>query len=269
MDGSVLHASPSSLYGQVGQDLLSRIVSGQFPPGCALPTETVLCEQYGVSRITVRRAVADLAARGLVVRRRGIGSFVAIRSGEQREFHLTGFLEETRNHDIRTISAGTVPADADTAEALRVQPGTPVRHIRSVVHRDAEAFTVADAFTVDSGPLRGEETDYASKALSVQVLGRRLGRRIERAEQQIDAVTADPVLVEHLGLKRGSAVLRARRTYFTVDDQPIQFLVIRYHPARYRFFVDLLPRAGTSAFQAQAGVSARSNNENMRVEEEK
>ena len=200
----------------------------------------------------MRRAVSDLVARRLVVRKRGIGSFVAGRNAELREFHLTGFLDETRAFDSRTVLNRPAKADADTASALRLPIEAAVRHIRTVVHRDGEPFTVADAYTIDAAGVRGEEADYRSAQPSAEMLGRRLGRRIERAEQQIDAVAADAVLAGLLGVKRGSPVIRARRTYFATGDKPIQFLTVRYHPERYRFIVDLLPRSGSSAFETHA-----------------
>ena len=117
---------------------------------------------------------------------------------------------------------------------------------------------MADAYTVDAASTRGEEADYHSTRPAAQMLGRRLGRRIERAEQQIDAVAADAVAAELLGVKRGSPMIRARRTYFATGDQPIQFLAVRYHPERYRFIVDLLPRSGSSAFEGACGPGCNS-----------
>ena len=76
MDGTAIQVSPSSLHQKVKDDLLARIQSGQLPPGAAMPTEAALCREYGVSRITVRRAMAELVTRRLVTRRRGVGSFV-------------------------------------------------------------------------------------------------------------------------------------------------------------------------------------------------
>jgi DNA-binding GntR family transcriptional regulator len=82
-------------------------------------------------------------------------------------------------------------------------------------------------------------------------MGERLGRRIIRAEQELDAVSADNAAATALGLSLGTPIIRARRVYYTVGDQPLQYTVIRYHPAHYRFIVDLVPRNGTSAFASK------------------
>ena len=238
MDGSSLHVAPESLHGRVMQDLLARITVGEVRPGAALPTEAALCRQYGVSRITVRRAVADLAARGLVSRKRGVGSFVTARGDILRTVRLTGFLDEARPFQTRPLFDREVQADADAARALGVAEGAPIRHLRSLVHFDGEPYTVSDSFThLESGPV------------TVDPAGKRLGHRIGRAEQELDAVAADGVLAGQLGLKRGAPVMRARRVYVTPGGRPVQYLIVRYHPRHYRFVIDLLPRQGASTYQ--------------------
>ena len=248
---TVVQVAPPSLYGKVIAVLAQSIAAGDLKPGDALPTEGEMCRQYGVSRITVRRAMTELVNRRLVVRKAGVGSFVAGRPGVLREFHLTGMLEDRREFPSRTLLNQTEPAGAEVAAALRLAVGTPVRHLRTLVHRGDTAMTVADAFTQDGPEWRIEEADYQSEMQAVARMGLRLGRRIERAEQVMDAVAADAVLAEQLGLKRGRPVMRVRRTYFSTEAEPIQFIVIRYHPDRYSFSAELLPRTGTMAFEAR------------------
>lgn len=250
-DTTVIQVAPPSLYGKVIADLEQSIAGGDLEPGAPLPTEGEMCRQYGVSRITVRRAMAELVSRRLVIRKAGVGSFVAGRPGVLREFHLTGMLEDRREFPSRTLLNQAEPAGAEVAAALRISVGTAVRHLRTLVHRGEAAMTVADAYTQDGPEWRIEEADYRSEMQAVARMGLRLGRRIERAEQVMDAVAADAVLVEHLGLKRGRPVIRVRRTYFSSDAEPIQFIVIRYHPDRYSFSADLVPRAGSMAFEAR------------------
>lgn len=257
MDGHAIHISPSSLHEQVTNDLLARIQGGQLRPGEPMPTEAGLCREYGVSRITVRRAVAVLVERGLVVRRRGVGSFVTGRPAELREFHLVGFLDDKLAFAHQMLLNAVDHADERIAAALGLEPGSPVRHIRTVVHRDGEPFTVTDAYTADLPDRRVSEADFAAPVPSVHKMGERMGRRVTRAEQELDAVAADPVAAQHLGVAVGTPVIRARRVYYSAGDQPIQYLIVRYHPDRYRFVVDLVPRAGTTAYEAlpQAGTA--------------
>lgn len=248
MDGTAIHFSPSSLHERVTSDLLRRITSGQLAPGAMLPTELELCRDYGVSRITIRRAVTALVDRRLVVRRRGVGSFVTGRPAELREFHLVGFLDDKLAFAHDVLLSTVISADERIAAALGLEPGSPVRHIRGLVHRDGEPLTITDAYTADLPERRQSETDYTPDVPVAHKLGERLGRRVSRAEQDLDAVAADGPTAKLLGVARGTPVIRARRVYFTTGDQPIQYLVVRYHPDRYRFVVDLVARSGTTAF---------------------
>jgi DNA-binding GntR family transcriptional regulator len=243
-----IQTSSTSLHQQVTNDLLARIQSGHFQPGEAIPTEVELCREYGVSRITIRRAVAELVARRLITRRRGVGSFVTGRSADLREFHLVGFLDDKLEFDHQMICNAVEHADERIAAALGLEPGSPVRHICTVVHRDGEPFTVADAFTADLPDRRVDELDFATRVPVAQKMGQRLGCQISRAEQELDALPADAAVAKHLGIARGTPIIRARRVYYSAGDTPIQYLVVRYHPDRYRFVVDLVPRAGTTAF---------------------
>lgn len=257
---SPIHVSPGSLHERVTADLLARIQAGSLVPGEMIPTELALCAEYGVSRITVRRAVAALVERGLITRRRGVGSFVTGRSAALREFHLVGFLDDKLVLDHRVLQDSVGPAEERVAGLLGIEPGSPARHIRSLVHKDGEAFTLTDAYTADLPDRRVSTADYAGGVPSATAMGRRLGQRIVRAEQELDAVAADTLAAIHLGLPPGTPVIRARRTYFSASDQPIQHLVVRYHPARYRFMVDLVPRSGTTAFATRPETAAPFHN---------
>jgi GntR family transcriptional regulator len=241
MDGSFIQVTPISLHGQVMQDLLCRIADGHAKPGDALPTEEALCRQYGVSRITVRRAIADLAARGLVSRKRGVGSFVTAQPDGLRTIYLSGFLDEVLPFETLVLSDRAIPADAPAAAALNVSQGSMIRHVRARVSFGDVPHTVTDSYThLGAGPV------------TVARDGTRLGHKIEKAEQELDAIAADTVLAKQLGLKRGAPVMRARRIYFTEGRRPVQYFVVRYHPDHYRFLVDLLSRGGASTYQMAA-----------------
>src|SRR5262249_7744767 len=119
---------PLPLYHQLEQDLVERITGGEFEPGAALPTEERICEQYGVSRITVRRALESLFAQGLIVRRRGVGSFVAERKRGVRSVHLSGslddFLATAGALEVEVISLAPIDPPDDVREALELSPET-------------------------------------------------------------------------------------------------------------------------------------------------
>ncbi|WP_370282932.1 GntR family transcriptional regulator [Pseudooceanicola sp.] len=233
-----------ALYQQVSRDLLDRIAGEGLEKGAMLPSEAELCQQYGVSRITIRAAIGQLVERGLLVRRPGVGTFVTGRSNTAREFNLVGFLEEGRLFTSEPVSNEVLEADARLAELLDLAPGAPVRHIRTAVHREGEPLTVADGYSADTPEERLSEEDYRRPVASAIAIGIRTRRRILRAEQTLEAVAASGEVARLLDLSEGTPVIRARRIYFTAKDRPVYYLEVRYHPSHYDFNVDLVLREG-------------------------
>lgn len=233
-----------ALYQQVSRDLLDRIAGEGLEKGAMLPSEAELCQQYGVSRITIRAAIGQLVERGLLVRRPGVGTFVTGRSNTAREFNLVGFLEEGRLFTSEPVSNEVLEADARLAELLDLAPGAPVRHIRTAVHREGEPLTVADGYSADTPEERLSEEDYRRPVASAIAIGIRTRRRILRAEQTLEAVAASGEVARLLDLSEGTPVIRARRVYFTAKDRPVYYLEVRYHPSHYDFNVDLVLREG-------------------------
>jgi DNA-binding GntR family transcriptional regulator len=225
-----LHAY-SSLHEQVRQDLLDRILAEEYKYGDRLPAEDELCEHYGVSRITVRRAVSELAAQFIVTRRRGVGTEVSYRSSSRRVFRLSGFFENNSlfQHELKFEKESE--ADEQVAKALDCAVGTPVIHRRVVTHLDKKHFTLAEIYS---------RLDSKSNAL---------GPRIQRAEQELSAALADETVLECLGVAVGTPMIAARRTYFSASSERVRFLYARYHPENYRFLVDLQPGGGRPMFE--------------------
>lgn len=244
-----INISSKSLHEQVRHDLLARISDGEFKAGDMLPSEDLLCKQYGVSRITIRRAVTDLAAQFFVTRKRGVGTVVTRRFHNRREFRLTGYFGDNPRLNATRLMDESQPANEEVAAALEVDVGTPVHHIRTLTHRDNQPYTFSDAYTVE--PVT--EPSVGKVSFSGAELDR-LGWRIARAEQELDAVKASAVVARHLGLRAGSPIMRARRVFLSADDQPVRYTVSCYHPDRYRFTVDLRPGYDQVSVEPGAGL---------------
>jgi DNA-binding GntR family transcriptional regulator len=242
MEGSLLrNQAARSLQQQVLEGLLRRIGT-EFHHGALLPSEAVLCAEYGVSRITIRAALSKLVDQGVLVRKQGVGTFVAGRQRTARSFTLLGFLNEIRAHTYRVVLSEITPAPDEVVEALGIYPKTTVQHLRCVVEREGEALTLADSWTPVGSGHELTDTDLRVGIPSVQAMAFRVGERIERAEQVLEPAALEPELALHLDLPAGTPILRARRTYIATGDRPVQYAVIRYHPTRFRFDVDLLMR---------------------------
>lgn len=154
MDQRGAHAvirTSASLHEQVRAALAQEIQDGRYDTTGRLPAEPELCERFGVSRVTVRRAVADLEELGVVQRRQGAGTFVTRRSDVLGAMSIGGFADKfshTGGLKSRVIkTAATVPADAEMAESLEVEPDDPV-------------FVLERVFLLDDAPLSLDRSIY-------------------------------------------------------------------------------------------------------------
>lgn len=139
-----------SLHEQVRNTLLSEIERGLFD-GDKIPAEPELCERFGVSRITIRRAVADLESLGVVTRRQGLGTFISPKTAHVSTMAMGGFSDTlTGKGEMtrRVLRAEVVEADEVAAVALGVSVGSPV-------------FQLVRVFAVDGVPLSIDESWYS------------------------------------------------------------------------------------------------------------
>lgn len=237
-----LEPGPVPLYYQLEQQLRARIDAQEFAPGDCLPSEDQICELYGVSRITVRRALEALQQQGLIERRRGVGSFVADR-GSGMNSRLSGSLNEFLSSAaaLRTSCLSLKPElpPAEVRDLLELQPGDMAIHLRSVGSLDA-AGPVAYLeiwFPPDIGDtLRPEEIDGALPVVRLVETKKQL--RLTRAEQVIEPDRAGAEAARYLGVDAGEPILKVRRVYYAHPDRPIEVAYVRYHPQRYRYAVD-------------------------------
>jgi GntR family transcriptional regulator len=227
----------SALIARIGVDL---------HPGDRLPTEDALIDEYGVSRITVRRALQNLAVRKLVVTRRGVGSFVSTPIFSQPLTALTGFVEEMdarglRSH-ARVLLIEEVTAQPHVREALELPLGAKVVHIERV--RLAAGCPVSFDQTYlpcEVGRLIAQD-DLENEPIFA-LLETRHGTPLIEAEYSLRADTADASVAEALEVARGSAIMRIERTSFTTGQKPVDYEVLHYRGDAMTFTARL-PRSG-------------------------
>lgn len=138
------------LYRRIEKDLLTQIVEGRLEPGQMVPPERELCDHYGVSRITVRRAIRELETTGYVQRRQGKGTFVS-RSRIRREMgRLISFSEELRMQGrvpgSRLLSLQHRPADLATATLLHIGEGDPTWIVERLRLADSEVASLSISY---------------------------------------------------------------------------------------------------------------------------
>jgi GntR family transcriptional regulator len=232
--------SPIPLYHQISVLLESRIQDGEYPVGTVIPSEDELQIEFGVSRATVRQAVGELVRRGMVMRRRGSGTWVlpdASRLASSRFRGSLANLMSERSARMKTveITRGLKPLGR-VADLLQVGAGTVTRITREW---EFEQLPIAYKLNYVLEP-------YAEK-VTKQVLARephlmRLiesrGARIVRAEQSIRARVADKTVSDHLNIAIGAPVLFVERLVFEEFEGPVELAQTWYQGDTYEYSID-------------------------------
>jgi GntR family transcriptional regulator len=207
-----------------------------------LPTEERLCEDYGVSRITVRRALDDLTVQGLIIRRRGVGRFVAKPPDGVRSVRLVGSLDEFLASagalDTRFLSLDAVDPPAKAVEALKLTAGE--RAVRLELTNQLEGHPVGYLeifFPIWAGQVVTRQ-DIQPHVPIIRMVERKLNLRVNRAEQVIEADVAGDIAARHLGLRPKDPILRVTRIYYAMDERPVEAVFVRYHPDHYRYAIN-------------------------------
>ena len=218
-------------------------------PGDILPSERRLCDDHGVSRITVRKAIGDLESEGLLVRVRGKGTFIAARTARSR-LHLASFTDEMRRMGLAPSTTvllveRAVPP-ARTASALGLGPGGSAEafHIRRLRSADGLPISIDDGW-YPVGLLPGLDGLDLRQSI-YRALAEQYGFTIDRAEQTVGAAEATPETAALLGLTARKPVLVADRVSYS-GEHAVEHALTTYRGDRYELQMSLV------AHGAQAG----------------
>ena len=241
---------PVPKYHQVYLVLREQLHEGRFAR--ALPGELALMREFGVARVTVRKALERLAAERLIERTPGRGT-VPLRGSRGNGAPVagagfSGFVESLVSigltTSVRVLSVETIACPDGVAALLALAPGTPVQKaVRVRRTRD--------------GPL-SHITTFVPKALApfgrrelarqpILVLMERAGTRIGRATQVVSARLADAEVARPLDVAVGSALLAVQRLIHDADGRPVQWLQGLYRPDRYQYRMELSALDGSDA----------------------
>ena len=244
-------ALPLPKYHQIYLVLREQLHEGRFAQG--LPGELALMRQFGVARVTVRRALQQLAGEGLISRERGRGTrpIAAAEPAEARQktTRLTGLLENivsmTQNTTVRVLEVASVGASGEVAQALQLAPGADVQKaVRVCSTREGPLSFITTWVPGDLARSFGKR-ELAKKP--ILVLLEEAGVRVGGAHQTISARLADAQVATHLGVAVGSALLAVRRLVYDANERPVQWLHGLYRPDRYTYEMQLSRVGGIDA----------------------
>jgi GntR family transcriptional regulator len=230
---------PIPLYHQVRLLLAERIRRGDFPPNSLMPGEHQIAERLGASRITVKRALNELAAAGLVSRRRGLGTVVT----PQVELPIVTGSFSTLMDSLRAMGHETQvelveaprmePAGHEVAQALGVERGAPVLRVVRLRRLAGSPFSYLISWLPERVAANCE-----SRALAEQTMLSLLetaGAAPHEAELWISSVGADPAVSAALETAVGAPLLRIDRIMRQADGRAVQFIHAHYHADRFRY----------------------------------
>jgi GntR family transcriptional regulator len=238
-------AAAAPRYQQVADDLTKRIGTGKYPVGGYLPTEMELCEQYSISRHTVREALRGLRDAGLISRRRRIGTEVVARTPKASYLQPTNsigdLLQYAEETQLSILETKHVICDAALAEMLECREGTRWLRVNSLraVPGDARPVCMTTAYL----DLRLPDLEKNLEALTGPIsamLERVYGIRIARIEQSIQAVRLGKRQAKLLRALDGGPALRAIRRYYDRQGRLIE-LSNAIHPGdRFTYVTSLV-----------------------------
>ena len=232
------------LYQQIHHLLRHRIANGEYAPGSKIPSESELCRELAVSRVTVREALRELVTADMLVKVHGKGTFVAADTPPRLQtVKYAGFLEDLQERVLKLtvtdVEMQRLAAAADVAALLGLEPGTEMTRIRRVRHIDGQPFS----FTVNYLPVAIGKRIRAKDLYSVpllKILQTDLRIPIVRAQETIDAVPADPEVAQRLGITVLHPVMHMRRVMFTTADRPFEVVETFYRADKYHYSVNLV-----------------------------
>jgi GntR family transcriptional regulator len=231
-------------YVQLIRLIKGQITSGNWKPGDQIPGEPDLCELYGISRTVVRQALRELEIEGLVIRRKGRGTFVAQpKLNESLVQKLTGFYEDmvARGHTpvTRTLNHSVVPATDKIAQWLEIAPGAKVFDIQRLRSIDDTPFQLVSSYLPFDLCPQLENVDLTNRSL-YNFLENECGLVIARGRRYIEAVAANETEARLLEIERGAPLVMLDSISFLDTGRPIEFFHAVHRGDRARFEVELV-----------------------------
>jgi GntR family transcriptional regulator len=219
--------------------ILASLQASEWLPGDAIPSEMELAARYAVSQGTVRKAIDELAAQNLLVRRQGKGTFVATHQEEDFQYRFLR-LEPDSGEKFHLknqfLVCETIKSDATIAQLLKLRLGDPVIRIERV-QSSAGRPIVFEEIWLPEGRFKGLTLDALNlwPGPVYAFYESQYATHMVRAEEKIKAVLADEALSDHLQLPLGSAILSVERVAFTYGNKPVEIRRARYDTSEQHY----------------------------------
>ncbi len=246
----VLNKGPIPLYYQLEIRLRKRILSGTYSPSQAFPTEKELCDEFAVSRATVRQALMALEGDGLIERHRGRGTFVAHVDQGYRHWKLYGELVDLWLSGEQTVlklhSKELIDPDHDMIRDMNLEQGDRLYLFEGIRRTDAGDKAFFQAFIPqDIGENISLEEELSSPFF-IQRVEKEALEAVRRARQILSAAAATAKIASVLGTEPGHPLLVVKRIYFSKTDRVLETAVTQTLAETYQIESELIRAAPES-----------------------
>lgn len=227
---------------QISDWLRDQIEKGVYQPNDQLPSESQLGARFGVSRITVRRALQTLESDGVIYRQQGLGSFARKRHVRQGLVRLTDFVEDMEQSGIqatsRVVHRAEEPASAAVAGSLQIEERQPVLRLDRLRLGDDEPIAFDRTWLPRFYAHLLEAHDLEHDSI-YRILERSYDIPVLRGRFRIEAVNSDADVARHLQIPPGRALLLIERTSMTYGGRRIYFQQRYYRSDRVAYEMEL------------------------------
>lgn len=232
------------LYVQIAEGLIGQIESGELTPGDQLPPERDLSEKLGVNRLTLRRALRVLEAQGLIIRKHGIGTYVAEPKIERQMevvFRFThGMQKRGFTPTAKVISLEVSVMEASLARELAM-PLSSLAYLILRLRSINQEPVMLESYTIPTQRFPGlDQYDLENRSI-YEVMEMEYGVTIVRARQSFEPVVASDFEAGLLDLEVGAPLMLERRLSFDKDGRPVEIGKDRYRGDRFRFVTEAAP----------------------------
>lgn len=217
-----------SRYEEIAQDIRQAILSGKYSPNEQLPLEREMCVTYGVSRITVKKAVDELVIQGLVIKRRGAGTFV--KSVDDEDFEelgsikqFGGFSETNKNKKVSSqiIKFEVIHPTEEIATKLKIACDDFVYYIVRARYADDEPYVVEYTY-MPIGLIHGIKTDILMNSI-YSYIEKELKLKIKSAHRTIRAIKPNEIEQEWLKIDKSFPILEVEQIGFLDNGQSFEY----------------------------------------------
>lgn len=215
-------------YIRIRESIRERIKNGSLNRGEKLPPEEELAASFGVSRMTLRQSLSDLIEEGLLYRKHGVGTFVALQHFARDHSYLSNFFETSKKEgldvDVQLLKVETIPARFQIAKALQLAEGDLVVCLKTLRIVEGNPVTIHEAYFSSNKFPDFINGDVLACSKNLLAFYESHGYKVRRGVQKLEARPAENDIAQTLKIEEGAPILYKKRVLYTEEGIPVEYL---------------------------------------------